>query len=135
MNANDLSHTTYDDDRYARQRLIPSWQQESLKQATVLVGGAGALGNEVIKNLALLGIGRLIILDRDTIEVSNLSRTVLFRPLSVHRATYCDLPPCYSALSVGISSSSSSAGTSPAVAMTVLPIAFSISFINCCLRC
>jgi adenylyltransferase/sulfurtransferase len=44
----------------------------------VLVVGAGALGNEVIKNLALLGVGRLTILDRDRIEASNLTRSVLF---------------------------------------------------------
>ncbi len=44
----------------------------------VLVVGAGALGNEVIKNLALLGVGRLSVLDRDRIEASNLTRSVLF---------------------------------------------------------
>lgn len=44
----------------------------------VLVVGAGALGNEVIKNLALLGVGRIVVLDRDTIERSNLTRSVLF---------------------------------------------------------
>ena len=44
----------------------------------VLVAGAGALGNEVIKNLALIGVGHLGILDRDSIEASNLTRSVLF---------------------------------------------------------
>ena len=39
----------------------------------------GALGNEVLKNLALMGIGNIIIADFDTIEDSNLSRSVLFR--------------------------------------------------------
>ena len=43
-----------------------------------LVVGAGALGNEVIKNLALMGVGRLSILDRDRIEPSNLTRSILF---------------------------------------------------------
>src|SRR4051812_15233858 len=43
-----------------------------------LVVGAGALGNEVIKNLALLGVGRLAVLDRDRIEASNLTRSILF---------------------------------------------------------
>jgi len=43
------------------------------------VVGAGALGNEVLKNLALMGIGNLLIADFDTIEDSNLSRSVLFR--------------------------------------------------------
>lgn len=65
-------------DRYARQRLIDWWDQPRLQAATVLVAGAGALGNELLKNLALIGVGRLIIVDFDHIERSNLSRTVLF---------------------------------------------------------
>ena len=44
----------------------------------MLVVGAGALGNEVIKNLALLGVGHVAIADMDSVEVSNLSRSVLF---------------------------------------------------------
>jgi adenylyltransferase/sulfurtransferase len=45
----------------------------------VLVVGAGALGNEVAKNLALMGVGYVYILDFDTIEAANLSRSPLFR--------------------------------------------------------
>ena len=41
--------------------------------------GAGALGNEVLKNLALVGIGQIHVIDFDTIQHSNLSRSVLFR--------------------------------------------------------
>jgi molybdopterin/thiamine biosynthesis adenylyltransferase len=65
--------------RFARLEAIPWWRQERLAQAHVLVVGAGALGNEVIKNLALLGVGNVAIIDRDRIELSNLSRSVLFR--------------------------------------------------------
>jgi adenylyltransferase/sulfurtransferase len=68
-----------DDDRYSRLRLIPWWRQERLAAAKVLVVGAGALGNEVVKNLALLGFGTSYIIDLDEIEHSNLSRSVLFR--------------------------------------------------------
>ena len=68
-----------DDDRYGRFRLISWWRQEKLAAAKVLVVGAGALGNEVLKNLALLGAGHLYIIDYDTIESSNLTRSVLFR--------------------------------------------------------
>ena len=68
-----------DDDRYSRLRLISWWRQERLATAKVLVVGAGALGNEVIKNLALLGVGTTYLIDLDAIEASNLSRSVLFR--------------------------------------------------------
>lgn len=65
-------------DRYARQRLIEWWDQDRLRAARVLIAGAGALGNELLKNLVLLGVGHLLVIDFDRVEVSNLSRTVLF---------------------------------------------------------
>src|SRR3954447_12449352 len=68
-----------DDDRFDRFRLIEWWDQAKLSRAKVLVVGAGALGNEIIKNLALLGVGNLFIADKDRIENSNLSRSVLYR--------------------------------------------------------
>jgi adenylyltransferase/sulfurtransferase len=49
-----------------------------LSALNVMVVGAGALGNEVIKNLTLLGVGTTYIVDRDLIESSNLTRSVLF---------------------------------------------------------
>ncbi len=68
-----------EEDRYARLRLIPWWDQERLADARFMVVGAGALGNEICKNLALLGIGRVFVVDMDTIEDTNLTRSVLFR--------------------------------------------------------
>src|ERR1044072_3828118 len=65
--------------RYSRQRLISWWEQDRLAAARVLVIGAGALGNEILKLLALSGVGHIMIYDMDRIEVSNLSRTVLFK--------------------------------------------------------
>jgi molybdopterin/thiamine biosynthesis adenylyltransferase len=67
------------EDRFARFELISWWEQPRLAGAKVLVIGAGALGNELLKNLALLGIGRVVVADFDKIEHSNLSRSVLFR--------------------------------------------------------
>ncbi|MHA1267268.1 MAG: ThiF family adenylyltransferase [Candidatus Helarchaeota archaeon] len=69
-----------DEDRYDRQRRI--WGnngQIALKKAEILVVGAGGIGSEIIKNLALLGIGSLIIVDMDLIELSNLNRQLLFK--------------------------------------------------------
>lgn len=67
------------EDRYDRLRLIPWWDQERLRNARALVVGAGALGNEILKNLALLGVGRILVADLDTIEDTNLTRAILFR--------------------------------------------------------
>ncbi|MHA1886884.1 MAG: ThiF family adenylyltransferase [Promethearchaeota archaeon] len=49
-----------------------------VKQSTVFIAGVGALGCEIAKDLALMGIGKLILCDMDTIETSNLSRQMLF---------------------------------------------------------
>jgi adenylyltransferase/sulfurtransferase len=67
------------EDRFSRLRLIPWWDQAKLAAAKVLVVGAGALGNEILKNLALLGFRRVVVVDLDRIDESNLSRTVLYR--------------------------------------------------------
>ena len=56
-----------------------SWfKQKNVKSANVMVVGCGALGNEVIKNLALFGIEHLVLVDYDIVEYSNLSRSILF---------------------------------------------------------
>ena len=68
-----------ENDRFHRFRLIGWWDQARLSRSKVLVVGAGALGNEIVKNLALLGVGNLLIADLDNIENSNLSRSVLYR--------------------------------------------------------
>jgi molybdopterin/thiamine biosynthesis adenylyltransferase len=73
------------EDRYARHRLIEGWNQDRIGQARVLVAGAGAIGNEVIKLLALLGFGRILIVDFDRVELSNLSRSQLFREADIGR--------------------------------------------------
>lgn len=66
-------------DRLGTFDFISWWERETVEKAKVLVVGAGALGNEVIKNLVLMGIGNIYIIDFDTIEAANLSRSPLFR--------------------------------------------------------
>jgi adenylyltransferase/sulfurtransferase len=66
-------------EKYSRLRLIPWWQQEKIARCRLLVIGAGALGNEILKNAALLGFTQVVVVDMDRIEESNLSRAVMFR--------------------------------------------------------
>lgn len=81
----ELRSSDFEEDRYSRLKLIPWWDQERLKNATIMVVGAGAIGNELIKNLSLLGIGKILIFDMDSIESTNLTRSVLFRAKDVGR--------------------------------------------------
>ena len=67
------------EDRYSRFRLIPWWDQAKIANCRLLVVGAGALGNEILKNAALLGFRRVVVVDMDRIDESNLSRTILYR--------------------------------------------------------
>lgn len=59
--------------------LLSWFKKDKVKNARVLVAGAGALGNEVVKDLALFGVGHIYVVDFDQIEISNLTRSVLFR--------------------------------------------------------
>ena len=68
--------------------LLSWFKKERVKNARVLVAGAGALGNEVVKNLALFGIGHIYVVDFDRIELSNLTRSVLFREEDAYNHSY-----------------------------------------------
>ncbi len=68
-------------DRLATFEFISWWERDKVQAARVMIVGAGALGNEVLKNLALMGLGNLFVVDFDSIEAANLSRSVLFRTL------------------------------------------------------
>ena len=78
-----VTNADLDEDRFSRFKLITWWNQDKLRNSKFLVIGAGALGNEILKNLALLGVGRIVVVDLDRIEVTNLSRSVLFRPADI----------------------------------------------------
>lgn len=64
-------------------QLMSWWDSESVQKARIMVVGAGALGNEVLKNLALLNVGQILIVDFDEIEYANLSRSILYRESDV----------------------------------------------------
>jgi molybdopterin/thiamine biosynthesis adenylyltransferase len=70
-------------DRYLRQSLIKDWDQDKIQESTVTIVGLGALGSVIASSLAMAGVGRLILIDYDTVEVTNLNRQLLFRPTDV----------------------------------------------------
>jgi len=68
-------------DRYSRQIMLEEigYQgQLKLKQAKVCVVGVGGLGNPIVTRLAAMGVGKIRIVDRDVIELSNLHRQTMF---------------------------------------------------------
>jgi len=68
-------------DRYSRQVMLEEigYQgQLKLKQAKVCVVGIGGLGNPIVTRLAAMGVGKIRIVDRDVIELSNLHRQTMF---------------------------------------------------------
>ena len=68
--------------KYDRQERLALWDQQIIENSSILIVGVGGTGSELAKNLALLGIGNLILVDDDTIEFSNLNRQMLFRDQS-----------------------------------------------------
>ena len=68
--------------------LLSWFKKDKVKNARVLVAGAGALGNEVVKDLALFGVGHIYVVDFDRIEISNLTRSVLFREEDAYNHSY-----------------------------------------------
>ncbi len=67
--------------RYERSIILPGWGhagQETLRNARVLVVGAGGLGSAVLMYLAAAGVGTVGIVDGDRVELSNLQRQTLY---------------------------------------------------------
>ena len=68
-------------ERYSRQIILKKvgvFGQKKLLKSSVLVVGAGGLGSPIAIYLAALGIGKIGIVDKDIVEISNLNRQVIF---------------------------------------------------------
>ncbi len=74
--------------RFVRQTVLPEVGEEGQKRlgkATALVAGCGALGTHAAELLARAGVGRLLLVDRDLVEETNLHRVALFTPRDLGR--------------------------------------------------
>ena len=60
-------------------------RQNQVSAARVMVVGCGALGNEVLKNLVLMGVTHIVVVDFDIVEMGNLTRSVLFTKSDAER--------------------------------------------------
>ena len=75
------SFLKFTDSRYNRQEQIPEWgivRQKMLKNAKVVVIGAGGVKSTLLMSLTAAGIGDLRIIDFDKVELSNLNRQILY---------------------------------------------------------
>jgi len=74
--------------RYSRHLTLPEFGregQEKLKNSSVLLVGAGGLGSPAATYLAAAGVGRIGLVDFDTVEASNLQRQILYGSSDVGR--------------------------------------------------
>ena len=71
--------------RYRRHDLIDWFSQERVAASRIAVIGAGAVGNELVKSLVLLGVGEIDVFDFDSVELHNLTRGVLLREADAGR--------------------------------------------------
>ncbi|AAM03708.1 TPA: HesA/MoeB/ThiF family protein [Methanosarcina acetivorans] len=74
-------------EKYSRQILLFGEEgQEKLKNSRVLVAGAGGLGSPISTYLAIAGVGKIILADFDSVELSNLNRQFLHHEKDIGRA-------------------------------------------------
>lgn len=73
-------------ERYARQILLFGEEgQERLKNATIFVAGAGGLGSPISIYLAVAGVGKIVLVDKDCVERTNLNRQILHHDRDIDR--------------------------------------------------
>ena len=75
-------------ERYSRQLILKKIGvigQKKLMRSSVLIVGAGGLGSPIAIYLAALGIGKIGVVDKDKVEISNLSRQIIFETNDVNR--------------------------------------------------
>ncbi|HEX2244545.1 MAG TPA: ThiF family adenylyltransferase, partial [Gammaproteobacteria bacterium] len=97
--------TSEEIERYSRQILVPDLGgkgQIRLRQARVLVVGAGGLGSPAAYYLAAAGIGTLGLIDPDQVELSNLQRQILHGTADIGRKKVASARAKLSELNPGV---------------------------------
>jgi len=75
-------------ERYSRQivlKKIGTIGQKKILNSTVLIIGAGGLGSPIAIYLTAIGIGKIGIVDKDTVNISNLSRQIIFETKDINK--------------------------------------------------
>ena len=75
-------------DRYSRQIILKKIGvigQKKLLNTSVLIVGAGGLGSPISLYLTSLGVGKIGIVDKDNVEMSNLSRQIIFTTNDINK--------------------------------------------------
>ena len=83
-----MKFTTKQIDRYSRQIILKKIGvigQKKLLKSSVLIVGAGGLGSPIAIYLAALGIGKIGIVDKDNVEMSNLARQIIFETNDINK--------------------------------------------------
>jgi molybdopterin/thiamine biosynthesis adenylyltransferase len=89
MNQGHLFLSADERERYLRQLAMADWSEEDqlkLKNLHVTVMGIGGAASSIINNLLLLGVGKLVAIDHDTVELSNLNRQF------IHHVAHIGMP-------------------------------------------
>jgi len=86
-----ISVKEYDQDRFDRSKRVEWIDIPAIQEKRCLVAGAGALGNEVVKNLVLSGFRDITIADMDHVVISNLNRCVFFREHDVKNGSKAEI--------------------------------------------
>lgn len=110
-------------ERYSRQLLLPTFgvaAQGRLAAGSVLVVGCGGLGSPASLYLAAAGVGRLGLVDRDAVELSNLHRQVLHTEASVGTHKVDSAAAALRALNSGITLELEHSGLTPANAVSLV---------------
>jgi len=76
-------------ERYSRQiilKKVGTHGQKKLSKSSVLIVGAGGLGSPIAIYLAAIGVGNIGIIDKDNVEISNLSRQIIFNTTDINKS-------------------------------------------------